>query len=62
MSLQRFAEFLHERIGPIEAESNKRHAAEKSDKHAGPDPKVQRELKNAGILYRVAVAYARKKK
>lgn len=45
-------------IGKIERESNKKHG--RSDgTQAGPDPEVQRELKNQGILHRIA---ARRKK
>jgi len=51
-----FKEFLTERISSIEAESNKRHMDNAGAVHAGPDPVVQREIKNQGVLYRVAKA------
>lgn len=44
---------VHEMVGSIEQESNKKHARGDGGQH-GPDPEVQRELKNHGVLYRAA--------
>lgn len=61
-TLKEDKQVLFEKIGPIEAESNRRHMASVDKAHAGPDPKVQRELRHQALLQRVANAYSRKKK
>ena len=47
--------FTEMMLSPIERESNNAHIAlHRTHGQAGPDPKVQRELKNQGVLHRVA--------
>ena len=53
--MKTFREFLHE-ISPIERDSNLHHMVRDRPGQAGPDPVVQKELRNTGVLHRVAKA------